>query len=522
MKKEKLKNFLNSKFLPIFLLCFSVISSIAVYTFRFSWVFVDIAVKIDGFVLAVLCLMILNAFALGVFSVLRLNGVKTKAYKTALYIAIPLTVLSTIIGIVFTVVACSKESSGVAFEYFKSLLPKIAFLVLVPAAVIFVPALSKKGKKIAVSLVLVFTILFAFLSVFPITPYKITSDPAVLDNGSGYSVVFATTDEGTGYVTYTFDNKEYKVFDETGGRLDCTSKIHTVQLPYEHLKNNTYKVGSTRVIDQFSYGSRLGRNVESGEYAFKVNETENQTYLTISDWHTNLKKAYKAIEYAGDYEGVILMGDSSPGLDFEAEAVRNIVEFAGEISGGKMPIIYARGNHETRGAYAGELMTALGLKEFYYQTKIGDVNFVVLDSGEDKDDSHPEYGGLDNYNAYRAKQVEWLKTVNVDSGKVISLSHSWQVSDVEQELSNTAWAELDRLGVSLMISGHTHQCRFVGSENEREEEIFLKYPHIKAYMDGGISGNGYIASKLTFNNKEILIEAYNDSGEKVFDEKVEW
>ncbi len=80
----KLKNLFESNFLPIFMLCFGAISSIAVYTFRFVWVFVDLAVKIENFVLAALCIMILNAFVLGVLSVLRLNDVKSKGYKTIL------------------------------------------------------------------------------------------------------------------------------------------------------------------------------------------------------------------------------------------------------------------------------------------------------------------------------------------------------------------------------------------------------------------------------------------------------
>ncbi len=260
----------------------------------------------------------------------------------------------------------------------------------------------------------------------------------------------------------------------------------------------------------------------SEKYNFKVNETSNQTYLTVSDWHTHLDRAYNAIEYLGKYDGVILMGDATPGVDYENEVVRNIVEFAGTVSGGTKPVFYTRGNHETRGAYAGKLMTALGLNEFYYETQIGDIKFVVLDSGEDKDDSHPEYGGLDNYNEYRAKQIEWLKTVEAETNKVISLSHSWRVSDVEEDLSNIAWEELNRLGVTLMISGHTHECRFIGENDDREKEIFSKYPNITGYMDGGNTSEYYVASKLTINESEILIEAYTNNGEKVFDETVEW
>ncbi len=517
-----MKKLSQSKYTPLVTLLFAIISCIMVYTFRFVWVFVNIEVKIESFMMIVLCVMMLNAFAAGILSVVKLYGINFKGYKVSLGITLVLTVLSTIIGIVYAVIAGSRESSGAAFEYFKDSLLKISLFVFVPLIAIIFPSLSQIAKKIAITITLVCVLAFGFISLFPISSYEITSAPAVIDNGEEYSVVFATTDKGTGFVTYTFEGKEYKLYDSTGGRMNSDSKIHSIAVPYEHLKNNTYKVGSVRIIEGYSYGSHSGKQVISEEYTFNVNESKSQTYLTISDWHTNLDGVYGALSYIGDYDGVILMGDASPGLDFEGEAVSNIVELAGTVSGGTMPIIYARGNHETRGDYASELLDALGLNEFYYQTEIGDISFVVLDSGEDKDDSHSEYGGLNNYNDYRAKQVEWLKTVETESEKVVVLSHSWQISDVEPKLSETAWNELDRLGATLVISGHSHQCRFVGDDNEHEKEVMEKHPEIKAYMDGGNSGEDYIASKLTISESEILIEAYTDSGEKVFDEKVNW
>ncbi len=517
-----MKKLSQSKYTPLITLLFAIISCIMVYSFRFVWVFVNIEVKVESFMLIVLCVMMLNAFAAGILSVIKLYDINFKGYKISLGITLALTVFSTIIGIVYAVIAGSRESTGAAFEYFKASLLKISFFIFIPLIAIILPSVSQKAKKIAITITLICVLAFGFISLFPISPYEITSAPAVIDNGKEYSVVFATTDKGTGYVTYNFDGKEYTLFDSTGGRMNSNSVIHSVAVPYEHLKNNTYKVGSVRVIEGYSYGSHTGKEVISEEYTFNVNESKNQTYLTISDWHTNLDGVYDSLPYIGEYDGVILMGDASPGLDFEGEAVRNIVELAGTVSGGTMPILYTRGNHETRGNYAGELLKALGLNEFYYQTEIGDVSVVLLDSGEDKDDSHPEYGGLNNYNDYRAKQVEWLKTVETKSEKVIVLSHSWQISDVEPELSETAWNELDRLGAALLISGHSHQCRFVGDDSEYEKEVMQKHPEIKAYMDGGNNGDRYIASKLTISDSEILIEAYTNHGEKVFDETVAW
>ena len=45
----------------------------------------------------------------------------------------------------------------------------------------------------------------------------------------------------------------------------------------------------------------------------------------------------------------------------------------------------------------------------YYSFDHGGVHFVVLDSGEDKEDSHQYYNGLVDYQNYRREQAEWLK-----------------------------------------------------------------------------------------------------------------
>jgi hypothetical protein len=260
------------------------------------------------------------------------------------------------------------------------------------------------------------TALFGINSFSPLSTYKITSTPMVIDNGTDYSVVFSTNDKGTAWVEYTYNGKDFKVFDQTGGRISSERRIHSISIPYEHLRNNIYKVGSTRIIEDFSYGSRTGKTVCSDEFILTYNDKDNQTWLVISDWHTMLDKANAAIEnLESEYDAVILLGDSTPGVDFEEQVITNTVQFGGKVSGGTKPVLYVRGNHETRGSYADDLPVALGLEQFYYTADIGPYSFVVLDSGEDKDDSHPEYGGMTDYNTYRSDMIEWLKNVNTEN-----------------------------------------------------------------------------------------------------------
>ena len=522
--KKKL-SFLNSTPAHLVFTIMGVISCILFKSFSIWWVFTNQTVGIEHFGEMLLIFMALNTVLLGVLSYGKLKNSPSKKAANIIYgiSAFLGTVLFGVsIGTVVTLFF-GEDSGTIRCALAENLSKALPILAIVFLIALY-PRINIKAKKIIAVLMLLCSALWVVNDFAPLSSYKITSDPMVIDTGKEYSVVFSTSHYGTGYIEYTYEGKDYKVTDHTTGRLDCDSLIHSIQVPYEHLKNNTYKVGSTRVIEEFGYGSRLGAEVVSEEYTFTCNESDNQTYLVISDWHTMVDNAYSAISYIGDYDAVILLGDSAPNVDYEKTVAENTVVFGGKVSGGTKPVIYVRGNHETRGDYANDIPTALGLDVLYYTADVGPYSFIVLDSGEDKEDSHPEYGGLTDYGSYRADMVEWLKTAETTNDKVITLSHAWQISQVEDELSTAAWNEIDRMGARLMISGHSHQCRFLSSEAEgKEGEIFTAHPGIIGYMDGGKNGEDvYIASMLTLSPEGLTISAVNNFGETVVNESFEW
>lgn len=514
----------DSTCIPSVFFVLSVVAAILFRACRSNWVFIGTSVGFNPLPTVLIILMAFCAALFGILLTLRLYGngfCKKTIYKVILVISAILSAFLFIFALAYAIGLSMSESKAVFFLHLKAALSEGALLLTVPFFALFFPKLPCKVKK-AVAVISVTAVLLSGINAFyPLTAYKITSTPMVIDNGKEYSVVFSTNDNGTGYVEYTFDGKEYKALDNTGGRLN-EGRIHSVSIPYEHLRNNSYKVGSTRVIESFSYGSRTGATATSLEYDFKYNDSENQTWLVISDWHTYLDRAYSAINnLASDYDGVILLGDATPGVDFEEQVITNIVEFGGKVSDGIKPVLYARGNHETRGPYADDLPTVLGLEQLYYTADIGPYSFVVLDSGEDKDDSHIEYGGMTDYNTYRADMIEWLKGVEATNEKVIALSHAWQISSVEPELSDAGWAELGRLGTRLLLSGHEHNCRFLGENEGTEKEYTEKYDII-GYIDGGKVGEAYVATLLTLNKDGFDIYSIDNNGEIFADESFEW
>lgn len=510
---------------PCILLMLQVLATILFYAGRESWVFVNNTVNFKYFTFSLLWVMISNALALTALSAASLYSKKIpekKTFKAFLVIAGIICTGMFLYSLINAIIVMFDEMKHSYLLYLKDSLIPAFFLITVPFMSIMWFKLPCKVKRVTSAIAVTVTLLIGLTYLVPVTPYKITSEPVVIDNGEGYSVVFSTSDEGTGYIEYTFEGESYTRYDAIAGKKRTDSKIHSVNVPYEHLRNNSYKVGSVRVIESYSYGSRLGKEVVSEEYTLKVNNSENQQWLVISDWHTMLDTAYTAIDFLGEYDSVVLLGDATPGVDHEEQVIRNIVQFGGEVTNGEKPVLYIRGNHETRGDYASKLNTALGLDEFYYTSDIGPYSFIILDSGEDKDDSHSEYGGTTDYNTYRADMIDWLSGVEAANDKVITLCHSWHISDVEPELSDKGWQELSRIGTRLMISGHQHQCRILGNGSEREAEIFSKYPNIAGYLDGGKAEKDFIATKMTLSPERIDLISIDNHGETILETSYEW
>ena len=416
------------------------------------------------------------------------------------------------------------ETATVMLLYLKKDLPVILLFFIGVLLLLVLPNLKKTGKRVLGAGLAVCFALASLWHIFPLLPYRIVSDPVVMDTGKDYAVVFATSSPGLGCVHYSFEGTDYTVYAQQNGRRISDRLIHAVHVPYEHLKNNSYSVESTRVIEDFSYGSRLGKTAEKGPYTLRVNESEAQTYLLISDWHTHLKDAKAAISHLGDYDAVLMLGDPAAGMDFEAQAVKYIVQFGGDLTGGEMPVIYARGNHETRGAFASKMPSYIGYDTLYYTVQRGPYSFLVLDSGEDKRDDHIEYGGLDDYRVNRTQMLDWLQGVSTPTEKLIVLTHAWQVSQPEPELSRAAWDAFSKLGARFVLSGHTHTCEFLDGDTDAQREYLEAYPDITTYIDGGYNQiqKTYIASKLTLTPQGAHFEAANQDGKVITDEVLPW
>lgn len=513
-------------------LVLAVLGAVGFHALREFWVFYDPNIFFLGGSMGLFLIAAAAAAILSVLLVLRVyasewwqkSEKRQKALRAISAVVQIIGALILIYNIVMLIIG-GAEIVSVFCMYFKKDVPFLvgfAFLVALCA----LPKLHKQGRMVVASVLVCSLVLGIVGEIFPLSAYRFAADPVVMDTGKDYAVVFATADTGTAYVHYSYEGEEHTVYAENQGRRIGDRLVHSIHIPYEHLKNNTYTIGSTRVIEQFGYGSRLGKTITAGPFKLAVNEGDTQRYLVLSDWHTHLKQAQAAVHALGAYDGVVMLGDPAGSMQFEEQAMRYVVQFGGDLTHGAMPVFYVRGNHETRGAFAADFATSIGYERLYYTAQRGQYHFLMLDSGEDKEDAHVEYGGMVDYERYRAEMLQWLQALPKQGEKLIVFSHAWQICEPQGEAkaSRAAWDSLQRLGARLMVSGHTHTCEFLDEDNPEAAAYLKAYPDITTYIDGGHSDKTgvLIASKLTLSPERILIEAADDSGNRVIEKALQW
>ena len=109
------------------------------------------------------------------------------------------------------------------------IIPFVALILLL----ISVGKLTGKARIAVISAALAALSAVLIIKVFPLKDIKITSDPCVMDTGDEYSVVFSTNRTGTAYIQYSYNGKEYKIYEQENGRRLSGRQIHSIAVPWE-------------------------------------------------------------------------------------------------------------------------------------------------------------------------------------------------------------------------------------------------------------------------------------------------
>ena len=389
----------------------------------------------------------------------------------------------------------------VTLPYFLAGLGAAVTLLLIP--------LARKRKVLVVIAAAVFV--FSICGFAAVTAngreVRFEADPVVFDTGDGFSVVWCTNVTTIGYLEYSYGGEDYKVYDAEDGKYRADKRVHSVRVPYEHLYGNDYTVSVAKVLKNASRFSEVGEVVTSKSYTFAEKVTGDELkLLSLTDWHEKVDKLY-AVAEGQEYDVLLMMGDAINYVNEFDDILNNIVIPGGKLTGGVKPVLFARGNHEVRGKYAGEIRSVLGLDEYYYTATYGEVNFIVFDGADDKADDDPQNGILTVCEAYREEELAAMEALPVlSSGYNICLCHIpyYAIGKDAEDAPPPHAAEqrarftaiLEKQNVKLEISGHEHYLEYVEGDS------------FDTLIAGGPTSDGYVACMITVKGGVANVVAY--------------
>ena len=224
---------------------------------------------------------------------------------------------------------------------------------------------------------------------------------------------------------------------------------------------------------------RWGGTVSGDILSFTTLDEKKASYsfAVVSDVHENAKRLDAALAPLDWTRTDFVVFDGDMVNDFMNldQPFAGFVDASVARFGRTTPFVYVRGNHDVRGRFARRLADYFPTRDgkAYYSFDHGQVHFVVLDSGEDKVDSHEYYNALVAFEPYRREQAKWLaddlRSVAARRARYrVVLSHippydgtprtgtageTFAIRDVREcweKPANTG-------GVDLWLSGHTHR-----------------------------------------------------------------
>jgi predicted phosphodiesterase len=246
--------------------------------------------------------------------------------------------------------------------------------------------------------------------------------------------------------------------------------IHAIRLSgLTSGKTYHYRAVSTRVVKLKAYWPEKGLSSESPIYEFTVPDPRNSnvTFSFLADTqHEDLQRLGKNLDIVNwaDIDFLAHGGDAFGAIQSEDQLFAKFLNPISQRLEHTKPLVFVRGNHDLRGPYARQLYAYLPTSsgEFYYSFDSGPVHFLVLDTGEDKDDDTNVYAGLSKTEPYREQEFAWLQS-HVEENKRIKeapfriiLMHApnWGWVDGQSE----KWTDLaNSAGVDLVIAGHRHR-----------------------------------------------------------------
>lgn len=257
------------------------------------------------------------------------------------------------------------------------------------------------------------------------------------------------------------------------GLVDADIRLNKMIL--KNLKPETtyfYRVVSKQILSFDPYDLKYGEKITSEAFSFTTPKKDSGSVscVILNDIHDRPDSFYDLFGLAEQlkFDFVVLNGDMFDYQTDERQIIDHLLVPCTNLFATETPFLMIRGNHETRGKYARQLkgyFTYPDHDEYYFSFRQGPVHFIVLDSGEDKEDEHPEYGGIVNFDEFREEQARWLEN-EVSKSEFSDCKYKVVIMHIPPFYSGNGHGTMhcrklfhpvfERHNIAMVISGHTH------------------------------------------------------------------
>lgn len=360
-------------------------------------------------------------------------------------------------------------------------------------------------------------------------PEYMLTYPTVFAVGNNYNIFVPFDAEVIMWVKVA--DKVY--YDDCNGIFRSNTNMHKVELPMKALDEaGEYTVVYKKMIERKPY---FPTSEEEREVTVKFKPVPNSGDINIyhiSDAHNLVKEPVAAGQFFGDKLDLLVLNGDIPNHSGEVKNFNAICQIASGITKGHCPVVFARGNHDTRGIHAEDMPNYIPTMnaKTYYSFRVGCVWGLLLDCGEDKRDTDFEYGGTICFHPFRLRETEYIKQIIENAEREYAaegVTHKLVIShipfthidkfpfDIEQDLY-AEWTRLmrDDIKPDLLLYGHHHRTAIIkpGDEFDSQGQPCTAIIGSKPIINKE-TGNGFIGCAITLmGNRQKRIVFNDDKG----------
>ena len=357
-------------------------------------------------------------------------------------------------------------------------------------------------------------------------PEYMLTYPTVFAVGNNYNIFVPFAAEVVMWVTVG-DNIYY---DDCNGILRSNANMHKVELPMHVLDEiGEYTIVYKKMIERKPYFPTSEEERKLTVKFKSVPKSGDINLYHIADAHNLVNEPVAAGQFWGDDLDLLILNGDIPNHSGDVRNFNSICEIASRITKGQHPVVFARGNHDTRGIHAEDMPHYIPTMngKTYYTFRVGCVWGLLLDCGEDKRDDHPEYGGTICFHQFRLAETEYIKQVIKNAEleyNADGVTHKLVIShipfthineapfNIEQELY-AEWTQLmhKHIKPNLLLYGHYHCTKIVrpGDKFDSQGQPCNAVIGSKPIFDKE-NGNGFIGCAITLMAKNNMRVIFND------------